>query len=140
MKKAIKKVVTTVLTTGMLLSMSTFSVLAAGNYTDTYFYNFLIRENIKYTPTRQKLDATSATVKLSKSPYGVVVRVYGSTYSEGAKNDCTYGTPKIVSVSSTYTYLPNLVYERGYSWASLGFTRADVLNSTISGAWSPDSI
>lgn len=37
MKRTIKKVVATVLATGMLLSMSTFSVLAAGNYTDTYF-------------------------------------------------------------------------------------------------------
>ena len=42
MKRTIKKVVATVLATGMLLSMSTFSVLAAGNYTDTYFSNFTI--------------------------------------------------------------------------------------------------
>lgn len=140
MKRTIKKVVATVLATGMLLSMSTFSVLAAGNYTDTYFSNFTITAVTKYTTARQKLDATSATVKLSKAGYPVVVRVYGAKSSTGTKYNCTYGTPKVVSASSSYTYLPNVVNENGYSWARFGFTRSGVQSTTISGAWSPDSI
>lgn len=140
MKRTIKKVVATVLTTGTLLSMSAFNVLAAGNYTDTYFTNFKITASTKYTVARQKLDATSATVKMSKASYPVVVRVYGSKTSSGVKYDRTYGTPKVVGVSNYYTYLPNLVKESGDSWARLGFVRGGVENTTISGAWSPDSI
>lgn len=140
MKKTIKKVVATVLTTGTLLSMSAFSVLAAGNYKDTYFSNFTITASTKYTTTRPKLDATSATVKLSKAASPVVVRVYGLKTSTGAKYDRTYGTPKVVGVTSYYNYLPNLVNERNDSWACLGFTRSGIANTVISGAWSPDSI
>lgn len=140
MKRTIKKLVATVLATGTLLSMSALSVLAAGNYTDTYFSNFTISASTKYTTARQKLDSTSATVKLSKAGSAVVVRVYGSKTSTGTKYDRTYGTPKVVGVSSYYTYLPNLVKENGDSWARLGFTRSGIANTTISGAWSPDSI
>lgn len=132
--------VATALTTGALLSMSGLSVFAAGNYKDTYFINFRITSSTNYTVPREKLDKTSATVRLSKAVTPVVVRVYGSKSSTGAKVDRTYGTPKVVGVSSNYTYLPNLVGESGDSFASLGFTRSGVQNVIISGAWSPDSI
>lgn len=132
--------IATALTTGALLSMSSLSVFAAGNYKDTYFTNFIITSSTNYTTARQKLDKTSATVKLSKAATPVVVRVYGLKSSKGAKVNRTYGTPKVVGVSNSYTYLPNLVGEKGDSWAALGFTRSGVQNVIISGAWSPDSI
>jgi hypothetical protein len=140
MKRTVKKIVAMALATGMLLSMSGFSALAAGNYGDTHFYNFTITSTTKYTSPRPKLDDTSATVKLSQAATPVVVRVYGSRKESGLKNDRTYGTPKVVGVSNYYTYLENVVNESGDSWACLGFTRSGVSNVLISGAWSPDSI
>ncbi|EOS40452.1 hypothetical protein C808_01423 [Lachnospiraceae bacterium M18-1] len=140
MKRTIKKIVAMTLAAGMLLSMSGFSALAAGNYEDSYFYNFTITGTTKYTTSRPKLDDTSASVKLSKAATPVVVRVYGSKTQSGIKYDRTYGTPKVVGVSPYYTYLLNSVKENGDSWACLGFTRSSVSNVTISGAWSPDSI
>lgn len=140
MKKNIKKIFAMALATGMLLSMSGFSALAAGNYEDSNFYNFRITGTTKYTTPRPKLDDTSATVKLTEAATPVVVRVYGSKTQSGYKNDRTYGTPKVVGVSPYYTYLENTVNERGDSWACLGFTRSGVSNVTISGKWSPDSI
>ena len=47
----------------------------------------------------------------------MTVRVYN-----GSKVDRTYGTAKVVRVSASYTYLPNLVYEKGDREACLGFT------------------
>lgn len=140
MKRTIKKIVAMVFATGMLLSMSGFSALAAGNYGDTDFYNFRITGTTKYTSPRPKLDDTSATVKLTQAAIPVVVRVYGSRTETGYKNDRTYGTPKVVGVSAYYTYLENSVNENGDSWACLGFSRSGVSNVTISGKWSPDSI
>lgn len=55
--------------------------LAAGNYEDSYFYNFTITGTTKYTTSRPKLDDTSASVKLSQAATPVVVRVYGSKNS-----------------------------------------------------------
>lgn len=69
----------------------------------------------------------------------MTVRVYN-----GSKVDRTYGTAKVVRVSASYTYLPNLVYEKGDREACLGFTiystptGASSFKST--GKWSPDSI
>ena len=113
---------------------------AAGNYQDSKITDLKVTSSQKYIDGRPKLDATSATIKLSKAKTPVVVRVYGMKSAKGIKKDFTAGTPKVVKVSKKYTYLPNYVKENGRGWACLGFVRAGDKNVTITGVWSPDSI
>ncbi len=134
-KQLITAVMAAVTITTTALSMT---VSAAGNYTDTG-YSFKVSTSVKYTPFREKLDNTSASIKVTSGDY-VIARVYGKTGPLGGKADCTYGTPKTVGVSSSYTYLPNTVYESGYSYACLGLTSASGTSFTSAGVWSPDSV
>ncbi|MCD8219950.1 MAG: hypothetical protein LUC50_06415 [Ruminococcus sp.] len=114
-------------------------VVSANNCSDTPFTDYSISSTSKYTSARSKTDATSATVKVtsvSSSGAKMTVRFYNAS-----KVDRTYGTAKVVGVSSTYTYFPNLVYEKGDSSARLGFTRYSGASTfTASGVWSPDSV
>lgn len=140
-KSLTKKISAVVLSAGMLLSMGGIGV-QAGNSGDTIFEYFKVTSDTKFTIPREKLDYTSSTVKLTSATLPVVVRVYGTrSWSEsGLKYDCTYGTPQIIRVSSAYTYLPNMVKENKFTYASLGFTRTGVENAVITGVWSPDSV
>ncbi len=140
MKKIVKKVVAMMMAGGMLLSMSGSDVFAKGNYTDALFTCFAVPSTTKYISPREKLDATSATVKLTQAVTPVTVRVYGSSLDTGTAYNCTYGTPKVVGVSDKYTYLPNLVKERNYRYARLGFSHSGSSNVILIGWWSPDSI
>lgn len=125
------------------VATSVMSISAsANNHYDNDYNDYSISRWTNYTFVDDKTDATSATIKVtSTNPTGskMTVRVYN-----GSKVDRTYGTAKVVRVSASYTYLPNLVYEKGDREACLGFTiystptGASSFKST--GKWSPDSI
>lgn len=125
--------VATISTTTLAMSVS-----AAGNVKDTT-YSFKVSDSTKYTEWREKLDKTSATIKVATGD-PVIVRVYGNTGFLGASQDCTSGQAKVVSVSTTYTYLPNLVGEKDGTKARLGLTSSSGTSFTSSGVWSPDSV
>ena len=138
-----KKVVALALCAATLFTMGGVNAYAAGNYKDTGFVNFTISGTTNYTSSRQKLDKTSASIKVTSASSSMVVRVYGSKTENGTKKDLTYGTPKIVKQSKTYTYLPNKLREKNYEkyvWCRLGFTKSELINFKASGLWSPDSI
>lgn len=58
--------------------------------------------------------------------------------AEGAL-DCTYGAYQRCDIGVA-KYLPNLVKERGYSYARLQFDPGDGHHGYIGILWSPDSI
>ena len=135
----VKQIITGVMAAATIATtVLSLNVNAAGNYTDTG-YSFKVSTSSKYTDFREKLDDTSASIKVTSGDY-VIARVYGKTGILGGKADCTYGIPKTVGVSSTYTFLPNTVYEDGYSYACLGLTSASGTSFTSAGVWSPDSV
>jgi len=132
----IKKTLIGLIGTVILIGAMGVSVFA-NNSSDTA-YSFKVSNSKKYTSFRSKLDDTSATIKVS-SGSKVIVYVHGSTL-QITSSDCTYGTPKTVGISSTYTYLPNTVYEDDYSYARLAIKSATGSSFTSSGVWSPDSV
>ena len=144
----IKSFVVSILSFAVMMTSTTNLVASAGNTGDSYFYNWTITSTSKYTTPREKLDYTSSCVKVTSAPStsGMIVKVYASKTETSAKYNKTVGTPKIVTKSSSYTYLPNFVQEFAddMKWpqvyGSLGFTKSGVSNFTASGAWSPDSI
>lgn len=134
----VKQLITGVMAAVTIATTVLSMTVSAGNSTDTG-YTYKVSNSTKYTDFREKLDDTSASIKVTSGDY-IIVRVYGKTGVFGGKADCTYGIPKTVGVSSTYTYLPNTVYESGYSFACLGFTSASGTSFTSTGVWSPDSV
>lgn len=156
--KKLKNIMACILASSSLLASLTGTIVNANNCQDTDFTNYAVSTTYnKYTPTREKTDATSATVKVSytsTSGCKMKVKVYGTyvgSQSPSSSNLTDWTTTtKIVGVSSTYTYLPNLVYERMHLdsngnprivYCCLGFTAysgASGFNAT--GVWSPDSV
>lgn len=125
------------------MAATTVSASARGNHTDTPF-SFTVSNSAKATDYRQKLDDTSGSIKVSTGS-SVVVHMNGSTsslnnHTLNSGSDCTAGTPKVVTVSSAYTYLPNYVKENGYAYAKLLLTSATGTSFASTGLWSPDSI
>ena len=135
-----KKLMMSLLCATMIMG-TTLTASAKGNYSDTK-YDFKVSNKDTFTPYREKLDSTSASIKVT-SGSKVIVRVYGANKASGifkGEADLTAGTPKVVAKSNTYTYLPNYVYERGKSYAKLNIKSSTGKSFTSQGVWSPDSI
>lgn len=139
-RNVVKKLTAAGMCALMVISYFGITASAAGNYKDAKFEN-KISTTESYTSAREKLDNTSSCIKITNASSYVLIKVYGlHSENDNSKVDCTYGAPKVLTQSTTYTYLPNLVKEKGYTWARLGFTRAGSINFTASGVWSSDSI
>lgn len=135
----IKFIVASLMATVALASSAVGLTSSANNSGNSDFNAYTVNHINKYTPSRPKTDTTSATVRVSYvSAYGATMTVHVCT---GDYVDKTYGTPKVVGVSSSYTYCPSTVYEDGFRTARLGFTRASGPSSfDAKGVWSPDSV
>lgn len=126
--------------------VSVMSVTAfAANTSDTKFTNFKLNSNEWFyliTP-REKTNDSKVYLYYTTGTYNAVrAKVYGkTTYSSTTNNNCTYYDGSVVSyvtcVKGTKYSIGNLVYERDYPWATLGFWSQ--YTDTISGVWSPDS-
>lgn len=135
-----------IIITGVLLIL--FSTLkvgqamrcqAAGNYHDTVFEYEIDTDECEITdvstPLREKWDYTSSYVHNNRSWTEIS---YIRVYSEDGTN-CTYGESERCAVGVA-KYLPNLIKERGYSYARLEFDPHDGHHNFIHILWSPDSI
>ncbi|CAB1245551.1 conserved exported protein of unknown function [Ruminococcaceae bacterium BL-4] len=130
-----------------VLAMNPFSASAAGNYEDS-------RRALRYngdgcsidTPSRPKLDYTSSYINDDASDdYPLSVDVVGTydanpiCYIIPDWNRCTYGDRQTVSLGES-SYLPNLVKERGFSYANFSIDVQSYDPCWVSFLWSPDSI
>ncbi len=152
--KVFKKTIALCLVLTVMMSFFGISANAAGNITDRPI-NIDANNNDGGVPYRstweRKTDATSVwcenkstsggslsawvhrTNNTSVSSVYTVDRYYGSwSYNGATKNMKTL--PK-----GTYYYLPNYVYEDGYSYAALGYimNKEHIAYHIV---WSPDSI
>ncbi|MBR4022310.1 MAG: hypothetical protein IKI94_06905 [Ruminococcus sp.] len=159
MKMTFKKITAAVMAV-TTLAVNMVGISASASYQDSTFTDYSIAAQYsRYTPTRLKEDNTPASIKVTNTnPSGckMTVRVYGTYTSSSTPSggtDYTYGSAKVVGVSNSYTYLPNLVGEslrydsdgnKHNVYAYLGFKTYSTTNGTqyftASGKWSPDSV
>lgn len=139
----IKKILSILAASVLALSSAAEITASANNHGDSSIgTNFRVSRYNHFTSTRQKLDATSATVKISRTnPNSSKSNVY---VYDGNGTNRTYGRAKVVGYTDYYVYLPNTVYESGQRSAKLNFTIYSTPNGqsefTMNGVWSPDSI
>jgi hypothetical protein len=129
-----------------VLAMNPFSA-SAGNYQDTRYATRYDGDGCSLgTYSRPKDDYTSSYINDDHSDdYPLHIDVVGTydanpiSYVIPDWNRCTYGDRQTVSLGES-SYLPNLVKERGFSYANLNVEVDSYDPCWVSFLWSPDSI
>lgn len=143
MKSNIKKVLA-----GVCLAATLFTGAATPTFAsskDVTINAFTVTAFEKYIAPQIKENATSCYVKLNNIGHynQVIVNVYGQNKTSFGflnRNNCNNKADnRVIKVGQAY-FVTNLVHERGYAYATLGFKRVTGENYTIQGVWSPDSV
>ena len=105
------------------------NVAYAANTSDTAFRITLDSGKISFLSTKSVNGPVTPAIRItSKNPSNSIV--YAGVYNNSHINR-TIGGLKVVSDSSTYTYLPNNVYEMGDTYSCLGMTASSTEASSI---------
>lgn len=105
------------------------NVAYAANTSDTAFRITLDSGKISFLSTKSVNGPVTLAIRItSKNPSNSIV--YAGVYNNSHINR-TIGGLKVVSDSSTYTYLPNNVYEMGDTYYCLGMTASSTEASSI---------
>lgn len=140
--KSIKRIVAVVLV--VLSMMSVMAVYAsAANTADTSGSVSISGSSWAYGPYRAKENSTATYLYISSAPSSSArVRVMGYN-SGGSSTNLTVANGSLVSyvtcrVGVKYS-VHNNVFERGYTYAGLGFQNVSSGSGTLNYTWSPDS-
>lgn len=132
MKKCIKKLATIAMVAAM--ATSSFSVALANNYTDAEFDYSISAGESKYTPTRRKMDNTSAYMYCTYSSYsaGYSTRLYRGTTACSAAKYFTQGKRRYISNTAYNSTKPLVRFLISPTVTGNGLS--------VKGKWSPDNV
>lgn len=138
-----KKKAMTIIAAAMTAVMMSVPVFASSQ--DVRINRFTVTKNTKYVTPQLKENNSSCYVKLDdlNTQRNVMVNVFGQATADtnfAKKVNCNYGgDDRIISAGVPY-FVRNSVNEKGYGYATLGFSRAVTVDYAIAGWWSPDSV
>lgn len=119
------------------------TVAYAGNSSDTEFYATVPMGQTKSIDVRQKTNESSVYAKVDfRTDYHMMWPV-AAVANHGGNDYQTVdiGAQHWQCIAGKGTFMPGLIYEKGYRYASIWFENVSSRYSTaVSGVWSPDSV
>ena len=131
----------------MIMAMTFFTTTAlASNTTDTDYFVLTVSGDFRTIPARSKQDSSSIFAKITQLSVNssVKAKALGAQSAANTFYNCTLSnnadSEYVTLYLNTRHSIRNMVNERGYYVASLGFkNNSGLAGEGVTGWWSPDS-
>jgi len=140
--KLLKKGLCALVAGAIIMGTLPNNFVRASNYNDTqYYFNYNGDGSDITTETRSKEDASATYVKVDTTSLGITVAAAGTnTYSAYGPGIAMEYVAGYYTVKPGYQkYMPNRIYQNGYTYAYLAMGSSNHRAGVLSGKWSPDN-